>query len=408
MRVQTVAAPPVAPTASRERRPAGAPPSVPKLHALTGMRFLAAAYVAFHHFALLSGVYPKTPSINLLLGLGYISVNFFFILSGFVLAWNYIDDAGSFRVSRRTFWIARFARLYPAYALALLFALPKFVELAMRGGAPAAGSPALDNPWLVAGTAVTTPLLVQDWLGLLAWNAVGWSLSVEAFFYLTFPYIAPRIGGVTERRLGVLALLCWLLPLGLALLVFGSQPHGSNAASWYEVSTFTEGFFYASPLVHWPEFVLGVIVGRMFRRRYVEGRVSNWKPAWDYVAAGATVLLLGLLSVLPGQIFISLMPPVFAWLIFSVAHSSSKLAGLLSSPPMILLGDASYSVYLFHATAIYALLGTAAILGSGRLLSWPAFFSCFGLIVLFTIAVYKWVEQPARRWIRLRLSPETV
>ena len=391
---QSLADAPVGRTDSRAKTPTAPQPSIPKLHALTGMRFLAAAFVALHHFALLSGVYPKTLSLNVLLGLGYISVNFFFILSGFVLAWNYIDDAGRFRVSRRSFWVARFARLYPAYALALLLALPKFIEVAAHGEAPAPGSPALDNVWIIVGTVVTTPLLLQDWLGLIAWNAVGWSLSVEAFLYVTFPYLAPRIGHASGRRLAVLGLACWLVPFGLVLLVFGGQLRGGHSASWYEISTFTEGFFYASPVVHLPEFILGMIVGRLFRRRYVEGRISSWKPAWDYLTAGATVLLLGLLSVLPGPIFATLTPPVFAWLIFSLAHSSSKLARLLSSPRMILLGDASYSLYLFHATAIYAFLGTAAILGWSWLLSWPAFWGCFGLIVLFTIAVYNWVEDP--------------
>jgi peptidoglycan/LPS O-acetylase OafA/YrhL len=382
------------------------PARAPKLHALTGMRFLAAALVAFHHFSLLSGVYPKTPSINLLLGLGYISVNFFFILSGFVLAYNYIDDAGRFSVSRRMFWMARFARLYPAYALALLFALPSFIELAMRAEAPAAGAPALDTAWVIVGTTATTLLLLQDWFGLVAWNAVGWSLSVEAFFYFTFPYVAPRIGRATDKGLALLALVCSLVPVVLALLVFGGQLRGGHRASWYEVSTLTEGFFYASPTMHFPEFILGVIVGRLFRRRFLAGKMSRWNPAWDYLAAGSTVALLGLLSVLPGPIFITLTPPVFAWLVFSLAHSCSKMARILSAPLLLLLGNASYSLYLFHATGIHALLSATAILGLVRLVSWPLFLLALAVIVLFSIAVHKWIEEPLRHWIRLRLSPE--
>ena len=160
--------------------------------------------------------------------------------------------------------------------------------------------------------------------------------------------------------------------------------------------------------MHWPEFILGVIAGRVFRRRFLEGKTSSWNPAWDYLAAGATVLLLWWPSGLPGPIFITLMPPIFAFLIVSMPHSSSALARTLSSRPLILLGNASYSLYLFHATAIYAFLGTVAFLGQHWLVSWPMFFLCFALIVLFTIAVYKWVEEPARHWIRVRLSPGRV
>jgi peptidoglycan/LPS O-acetylase OafA/YrhL len=83
----------------------------PMLHPLTSMRFAAAAFVAFHHFALLSGVHPPIGWVDTFLGLGYVSVNFFFVLSGFVLAWNYIDEGGRFRVGQKSFWVARIARL---------------------------------------------------------------------------------------------------------------------------------------------------------------------------------------------------------------------------------------------------------------------------------------------------------
>jgi len=377
-----------------------------KLQPLTSMRFVAAAYVAFHHFALLTGIYPPMQWANMFLGLGYISVNFFFILSGFVLAWNYIDTDGRFRVTRRAFWIARFARLYPAYALALLFALPKFVDFATGEAAPAQGIPPMDNPWVVAATVVTTPLLLQDWFGLLAWNAVGWSLSVEAFFYLTFPWLAPRVGRASERSLKALVLVCALVPIAVVFLVFGGRLQGAHsAAAWYEVSDLLEAFFYASPVIHWPEFVLGVVIGRLFQRRSLDGRIHNWQPWFEYLAVGGTILLLLLLARLPGPIFIAVMAPVCAWLIFSLAHSRSGLSQVLSSPVLILLGNASYSVYLFHATAIYAFIALAHRLGTPWMMSWPAFGLGFLLIVAFTIAVFEWVEEPARDWIRQRLLP---
>jgi len=374
-----------------------APIARPKLHPLTSMRFGAAALVAFHHFALLGGVHPSNRWLDSLLGLGYVSVNFFFVLSGFVLAWNYIGDAGEFRVDGRRFWLARIARLYPAYALALIFALPHFIEFAVRGGAPVPGVVPLTNPWIVAATTITTPLLLQVWVGLLTWNAVAWSLSVEAFFYLTFPLIAPGIGRASRTRLIVLAVLVAAAPILLTSVVFASAL--GRSASWYEFSTLTEGFFYASPLIHWPEFALGVIVGRLFQLRSLDGRQTRWKPRYEYLAVGGTCVLLLVFGLLPEAMFVATMAPVFGWLIFSLAHGQSGLARVLSLPVLILLGNASYSLYLFHAVFIQAFVDNAKMFGSTWMLSWPAFVLCFLLTAAFTIVVFLKVEEPARDWI---------
>ena len=372
----------------------------PMLHPLTSMRFAAAAFVAFHHFALLSGVHPPVGWVDTLLGLGYVSVNFFFVLSGFVLAWNYIDEQGQFRVSQRSFWVARVARLYPAYALALLFALPRFIQLAVEGGAPAPGVVPLTNPWVVAATAVTTPLLLQVWFGLLSWNTVAWSLSVEAFFYVTFPFIVPRIGRATRKQLVVLGVIVAAAPILLTSVVFAGAL--GRSASWYEVATFTEGFFYASPLIHWPEFVLGVIAGRLFQLRSLEGRITRWKPGYEYLAVVAMLVLLLVFGQLPEAMFVATMAPVFGCLIFAFAHGQSAMARVLSWPVLILLGNASYALYLFHAIFIQAYVDAAAVWGTTWMLTWPAFVLCFLLIVGFTIVVFEKIEEPARDWIRRR------
>lgn len=379
-------------------------PTPPRLHALTGLRFLAAAFVALHHFAYLSGVHPRVGVADFFLGLGYVSVNLFFVLSGFVLAWTYIGATGALTVDRRTFWVARFARIYPAYALALLLALPIFIELASTGGSPGPGAPSLDNPAVVAATAITTPLLIQDWFGLLAWNTVGWSLSVEAFFYITFPFLAVWLGRASRQSLIRAALVFSALPVVISSVLFWDQAVAGRSGSWYEIGTFTEAFFYASPLVHWPEFMLGAIAGRLFQLRWMAGRASSWQASADYVSVALVVALLVTLGQLPAPIFVAAMSPAFAWLIFALAHGRSKVAATLSTTTLVLLGNASYALYLFHATAIQTFLDWAALLRLEWLLTWPAFIACFAAIVACTIGAYVGFEEPMRQWIRGRLT----
>src|SRR5579863_1305776 len=90
-----------------ERRP---------IRALTGLRFFAALHVVFYHYAVGLLPYPLSSVAKN----GYVAVGLFFVLSGFVLAYNYADRP----MDIRTFWTARFARIYPAYLLAFVLIAP--------------------------------------------------------------------------------------------------------------------------------------------------------------------------------------------------------------------------------------------------------------------------------------------
>ena len=156
-----------------------------RLPALTSVRFLAAMHVAmFHMFSMHllegRGWYRSLASV------GYVGVSLFFVLSGFILVYTY---AGR-EMNARKFWRARFARVYPAYAVSLLLTAPMFfyVCLVMKGG---------NIPFFawftqhVALCAALVPLLLQSWVpnAALAWNTPAWSLSVEASFYAVFPLL---------------------------------------------------------------------------------------------------------------------------------------------------------------------------------------------------------------------------
>src|SRR3954451_12303223 len=93
----------------------------PRLSALTGLRFVAAAHVVGYHY--LRQAFSTAPAAlqNVLAG-GDAAVSLFFVLSGFILTYTYVEQAP--RLGARAFWGARFARIYPVYLLAFLAIAP--------------------------------------------------------------------------------------------------------------------------------------------------------------------------------------------------------------------------------------------------------------------------------------------
>src|SRR6516165_2526238 len=131
-----------------------------RLEALTGLRFLAAAHVLFFH-AGLAGL-PGVPVwIKNVAAHADLSVSLFFVLSGFILTYNYFDPVRGCRTSDREFWAARFARVYPVYLLGLVLAIPLLLnDLAQEDGTP-----------LVTKIAaiVLVVVLPQSWLPRTPW-----------------------------------------------------------------------------------------------------------------------------------------------------------------------------------------------------------------------------------------------
>src|SRR5580658_4864737 len=150
---------------------------------LTGLRAVAAWWVVAFHFA--RGELRDVPLLGELVTTGHVAVDIFFVLSGFVLAHRYSVDDVSTGAGRRAFWVRRFARVYPLYAISLVIGVvstsPRSVEeLATVGGAVR-----------LAGQALLLNSLWHTWVFRHNWAA--WSLSVEAVFYALFPFLLPRV-----------------------------------------------------------------------------------------------------------------------------------------------------------------------------------------------------------------------
>lgn len=365
---------------------ASIPPKRTQLDALTGLRFIAALHVLlFHEARGLLGI----SAVERLIGTGYIGVQLFFVLSGFILAYTYSDGHAS-RVERRSFLLARFARVYPVYALALLVALPQFATW----GADKLAQGPLVGALKITVTAISNVLLAQAWLvpTISQWNAPGWSLSVEASFYLVFPLIVAVIVRLEARRLLTFLLVVWLLSL-VPPLLFDLRFPGSSHDD--------PGMLLAAlkylPLTRIGEFIIGVGTGVLFLRT----RGTRWPSGW--VALCSTVLAVALLAnARPiGYPFLhnALFAPLFAIMVLALARGDGWIARALAARWLVLLGQASYAMYLLHEPLAWLLYKNE--LGPLRTTAaWPRFLVYLTVVVAVSVLVFRYWEEPLRRAIR--------
>jgi peptidoglycan/LPS O-acetylase OafA/YrhL len=348
----------------------------PTLPALTVLRFFAAMAVVLFHYG-----YKKELFGMGLSSFGYEAVTFFFVLSGFILAYVHGEAFGLMNVDSQTFLVARFARIYPAYLLGLVLSAPFFIRSAVVGK--------IDSGAFLIG-AILVPLLLQAWwpAAALAWNFPAWSLSVEMFLYSLFPRL---------WRL-VFCFGAWQFLIGsYAIVVAVSLIWRCGYESWGEVPVLHNLLAYF-PLFHLPQFVLGVALGRLFLD--AGARASLRYGICLATGMIATVLIAIYKAESPWLASNALLGPVFGVLILGAAGVPQSFSNSLFGRALVFLGEASYAMYILHVPLGYwwiALKSRAELLGH---LPFALDFACYLLLLILTsAATMKLIELPARRMI---------
>ena len=365
----------------------------PRLPALTSLRFFAAFHVALFHMKEI-GVLSRPEWLRTFAGIGYTGVSFFFVLSGFILVYAYAGRP----MSVRDFYQTRFARIYPAYLFSLVITFPFFYFGALKMRVPFF---AFASEHFVLSS-VLVLVLLQAWVppAALAWNSVGWSLSVEAFFYSVFPFFLGRVGKLSRNALVGVTAVCWIAGLAVSSGYLALRPSGTpyvSSADWSGAVQFVKFF----PLVRLPEFLMGMACGFLFLHSKRETKLAAPLVALGLLGVAATTVAS---KFVPYLIVHTALPgPAFAAIVYGVALQPRWMAWL-NLRPLILFGEASYSFFLLHSFFIWPFFHdfrTQALRNQGivGILAWTA------MMLAISSLVYRFIEEPARKKLRPQRKP---
>lgn len=357
------------------------------LQSLTPLRGLAAVWVVIYHytFQYFPSLHPERYTgvvVN-----GYLAVDLFFILSGFVMAHVYHsaflqDLAGNYV----DFLKARVARLYPVH----LVVLALFVATALAARASEYAATGTFEMIPLEGARSFSALLANLFMlqGLqasdLSWNYPAWSISVEFIAYLVFPLALPtiwRAGLISKAAMiaAIVAAIGWL--------------------AWLTKDDFNQWDGPLALVRCLPEFLLGSLLYTAYRRGIGAPVLSHDAAAIGLV--GLTAVLLHYRAPDPAIVLL------FTVLILSLVGNRGYVATALNVKPLVWLGDISYSVYLLHGLVQYittrVLLQGFGVADRADLTASTSFLLTAGMTALtvgLATVAYRYVEVPGRRFVR--------
>ena len=336
-------------------------PTHPHIASLDGLRFVAAGTVLFAHafyfILLLEQPGSITPYNSPFVGLANIGMTLFFVLSGFVIHYNY-GSSVSLPGGTRAFFVARFARLYPLFLLVFVISTVEVFRTA-DGQSDNVGP----IPLFLTFTQSWWFWVFGDRPASEAYsNATGlmWSLSTEAFFYATYPLLAPTLRRLVGTRLVVIGCVVAVIGAVLAYELTEYRGYLNNWAAFYTGNPRAAGHFshwliYNSPWIRIFEFLIGAFTAQFVMTAKVE-------PALATVAGVASLaVILGAylycdVRLLPmSGAITTCLAGAFGILMAASAVRELVFSRILSNRWMVLGGEASYSLYLLHHWVVHNL-----------------------------------------------------
>jgi peptidoglycan/LPS O-acetylase OafA/YrhL len=359
---------------------------------LTSLRFFAGLWIVLFHAAPAYVMGAPFWFRNMVLG-GYAGTTLFFVLSGFVLAYRYVPDADTLEPKR--FWIGRFARLYPAYAVGLLVSLPMLLQELAATDASGRGP--------LYAALFLAPTMMQSWFPAVAtrWNTPAWSLSTIGLFYILFPFVISWVPTRERRSLMKWALGLLLFALAWPVAYMLVRPDGITD---YNVtsSSLQMNVLKFNPLARLPEFIIGMLFGRMFLERRSNSRKLG--PALTLISVALLLVLLAPDAQFPYPLLHNgLLIPVVGLLIYGTALGGWP-ARLLSVSPLVRLGQGSFSLFVLHYPLWHWINAADRALALNWSSSWLFLVGYVALAFAVALASYHWVEVPMRRLLSGRLG----
>ncbi len=338
------------------------------LNNLTGLRFYAAMWVFLYHFF---PVYTSAPKINIF-EIGFLGVDVFFVLSGFILTYVYFKKFFISKVTGRDYWnfiVKRFAKIYPLHFVITLI----FIPLSCVGKYLFHQ----DSIHLYFNALLQNFLMIHSWstTQYLSWNFPSWSISAEWFAYLflfvplSFIYKFNKIFFLSFAGLVVCAFICY----------------------WVSIPDFTVDRYTMNGLPRIiPEFIIGVLTGLI----KIKFNLSKRKASLVFIFS----LLFLLISFYFDFYFHQLCVIGFAVVILGLSYKT-YFDGFFSYGQLIYLGNISFAFYLtqFLSLIIYEQLFRILfnLLESDYVLILQ-FSMAFSINFIFAALAYKYFEEPMR------------
>ncbi len=346
-----------------------------KIEQLTIFRFIAASIVVIFHYG------QESTGLKGIFISGQEMVAFFFVLSGFVLTISYLNKD----FSTMFFYWSRLARIMPVYLLALLLVTLAFL---------------IKGTSIDAKALLLNATLLQSWISPypLTLNTPGWSLSVEAFFYLLFPLVLKSIktNSTTPGKLIFLTTILWITSNTILTTTL-------NSGLYTGFPSYHHDIIHYFPPSHLSSFLFGICGAIWFynRKPKIQSKlsavISISSIVFIIIILDNKELIMNFLN-MKLAFGSSLMAPLYIVFITSIAIAKSSFIKFLKYKPLVLLGESSYSLYILQ-TPVHQIYK--------NYISWllpltpkEDFWLYFLMLVIISIATFLLFEKPAKEYLR--------
>jgi peptidoglycan/LPS O-acetylase OafA/YrhL len=313
-------------------------------------------------------VFPfEATSFSFIFTKAYIWVSFFYILSGFVIFIAYYRGT---QIPFRNFYFKRIKRIYPLYFLALVLMFINYI---------------LSSKKIDAVDIFLQTLAVQSWVPnrTLNFNTPGWSISVEFFFYATFPllanYVYPKLS--LKQKTIVIGTI-WLFTQFLIAIYEKFEIFNPN-------KTINHAQFLNLPIMHLNQFLVGNLVA-MYYLKYLKDRKANYDLV---ITAIAALLVMSMYFFVNPSSNNGIMAIIFVPLILFCSMNTGVIAKITVWKPFVFLGEISYGVYILQSPVFLITKKACAWL------HWPIsanvlFYMSLLLLISIAAACYLLIEKP--------------
>ncbi len=347
---------------------------------LTGIRAYAAWWVVLYHLVKESAtLFPDSYEyMNLVVAGGYLGVDLFFILSGFIISYNYAELFQTFSLTEysKFLWM-RLARIYPVHLFTLFLLLP------LLGAASFLGYQLTMPELFTTKDFLKNIFLVHAWeipqSG--SWNSPAWSISSEWLAYLCFPFLIILIRNIRKTSTIIFSILTVLFIM--AALCSTLNYAGTASYAVFRISA---------------EFLAGCLLYKLYH--------SDWgaKANWGFISFLSILTIWLITPALHSFDILGFwLVPFFAILIYALSYENGTLANLFSTQPMLYWGKVSYSLYMTHGICIFVLrkLLPVTSYAENSIVIRVGIIGVYLIVIMIAaVLTYNLIEENGRRWMR--------